>query len=177
MSEALAQGQPTQLLSFWMGGEEHAMELSYVKEVITHRAVTRVPSVPAFVLGVINLRGSIVPVVDLGAMLGLPRSAVTANSCFVIAPLFFGDEGAEAGLLVESVGQVLEVDEAEMTAAPAFGTRVSPDLLMGMARSGGRFIPVVNLMRALSAEGPLGPGAFAPKLAAPRSEPSRPGAL
>lgn len=176
MSDALAQGRPTQLLSFRMGGEEHAMDLSYVKEVINHRWVTRVPSVPAFVLGVINLRGSIVPVVDLGAMLGLGPSAVTASSCFVIAPLFFGDEGVQAGLLVESVGQVLEIEEGGVKAVPAFGTRVAPELLIGMVRFEERFLPVLHLMRALSTDGPLG-GAVAPESAAPRGEPSAPGAL
>ena len=177
MSEASAQGRPVQLLSFWMGGEEHAMDLSYVKEVITHRGVTRVPSVPAFVLGVINLRGSVVPVVDLGAMLGLPRSVVTASSCFVMAPLFFGEEGVQAGLLVESVGQVLDIEEGGVKAVPAFGTRVAPELLIGMVTFEERSLPVLNLMRALSTDGPLGGGAAAPESAAPRGEPYGPGTL
>src|ERR687889_643780 len=99
----------TQYLSFFVAGEEYAVGILQVKEIIEYDVVTRVPSMPACVRGVLNLRGRVVPVVDLARSFGLGESALTRRSCIVVVEVALDGEPTVVGVLVDAVSQVLDL--------------------------------------------------------------------
>jgi purine-binding chemotaxis protein CheW len=101
---------------------------------------------------VINLRGSVVPVVDLGVKLGLPESRITKTTCIVIAETNFEGERIVMGMLVDAVSQVVDLPREEVQAPPAFGTRVRNDYLLGMGRAGKKFALILDVDKVLSAD-------------------------
>jgi len=160
-----------QCLSFRMGREEYAVDLTRVREIIRYESATRVPRVPACVRGVVNLRGSVVPVIDLAIGLGMAGAAVTPQTCLVIVEVAVGGETSVLGLLADAVDQVLDLGAEDIEPPPSFGTRVPAAYLLGMARSDGRFVLLLDLDR-LFGEGALlrGLGVGGP---APDSPPAR----
>jgi len=142
-----------QFLTFHVGANEYALGLLGVEEIIACETITQVPTTPRFIRGVVNLRGSALPVVDLGAKLGLDRSAITRSSCIVVAEIASASAPAtRMGLLVDAVGQVLEVAPPSIRAVPAFGPGVRLDYLAGMVEIDARFVLVLDLSRVLSTE-------------------------
>ena len=137
-------------LSFQLADEEYAVPVSRVREIIEYDTVTRVPSTPAWIRGVINLRGGVVPVVDLGLRLGLPERAVTKRSCMVILELTLDGAPALVGVTVDAVSQVEEIRAQDVEAVPAFGTRLRVDCLLGMARHGKKFVLLLDIDRVLA---------------------------
>ncbi|MCP3136451.1 chemotaxis protein CheW [Pyxidicoccus xibeiensis] len=137
-------------LSFVIAGEEYAVGILRVREIIEHCPITRVPGMPPAVQGVINLRGSVVPVVDLAVKFGLPPRPVTRWSCFVIVEASLDGQQTAIGLLTDSVSEVLELGVDDIEAPPAFGTRVRLDFLLGMGRQNDKFIMLLDLDRLLS---------------------------
>ena len=150
----------SQILSFRLAGEVCAIGLSHVREIVRFESATRVPRVPGCVRGVINLRGSVVPVIDLAAGLGRPASPVTAQTCLLIVETPLGGESALLGLVVDSVLQVLDARDEDIEPPPAFGTTVPPSSLLGMARSSD------GLALLLDVEHLLGSGALLGAMAA-----------
>lgn len=140
----------SQYLGFRLGGEDYAVRILRVKEIIAFSPVTPVPGMPPAVLGVINLRGKVVPVVDLATKFGLPPRPVTKWSCIVIVETELEGERADVGLLTDAVSQVLDLPEKDIEPAPAFGTRVKVDYLEGLGRQEGRFVLLLNLDRLLT---------------------------
>ena len=143
--------QETQYLTFHLAGEEYAVGILAVKEIIPCGALTRVPQTPASIRGVINLRGNVVPVVDLAMKFGLGASAQTHRSCIVIVEVTLDGEPTIMGILADSVGQVMDFSDDDVVAPPIFGTRVNTGFLMGMGRSGSKFVLLLNIDRALAA--------------------------
>lgn len=141
----------TQFLSFVLCGEEYAVNILRVKEIIEYDALTRVPAMPDCVRGVINLRGRVVPVVDLAARFGLGDSSLTRRSCIVMVELNDGDESVVMGVITDAVSQVLDLDESAIEPPPSFGTRINTDFIQGMAESGRKFVIILNVDRALNA--------------------------
>lgn len=143
-------GAPSQYLSFFIGGEEYAVGILRVKEIIEYDVVTRVPSMPPCVRGVINLRGRVVPVIDLALTFGLPESTITRRSCIVVVERERDGEGVVMGILADAVSQVLDLSPDEIESPPAFGTRARTELLDGMAKGARKFVMLLNVDRALS---------------------------
>ena len=139
----------SQYLSFVLCGEEYAVNILRVKEIIEFDALTRVPAMPASVRGVINLRGRVVPVVDLAARFGLNESQITRRSCIVMVELTDNDESVVMGIIADAVSQVLDLAEAEIEPPPSFGTAISARFIRGMAETGKKFVIILDVDRAL----------------------------
>ena len=175
-----------QYLSFHVAGGEYALEILEVREIIPHGEITPLPRVPDFVRGLINLRGSVVPIVDLSRRLGFEPTPRTKRSSIVVSELELDGEWARIGLLADDVSEVLELGADEVEPAPRLGAPVSAVFLRGVAKVGARFVLVLDVeavvgeaaMRAAWAEladapeaGPLQEDPTAP----PPSGPATPG--
>jgi purine-binding chemotaxis protein CheW len=139
-----------QFLTFFLADEEYAISVLKVTEIIECSAMTRVPGVPPWIRGVTNLRGSVVPVVDLAVKFGLPATPVTARTCVVVVEIKADDERLLLGVMCDAVHQVLDLPAGEMRPAPAFGPRVRVDCILGMGVDGGKFVVILDIDRILS---------------------------
>lgn len=149
-STAKVAAGPGQYLGLFIGGEEYAIGILRVKEILQFEALTRVPGTPPSIRGVINVRGSVVPVVDLAVKFGLPETAVTARTCVVIVEVEVEGERTVMGVMADSVSQVFDLVADDIQAPPAFGTRVHVEYLLGMGRAGKRFSLILDIDRLLS---------------------------
>ncbi|HEU4385445.1 MAG TPA: chemotaxis protein CheW [Anaeromyxobacteraceae bacterium] len=148
----MAETEKRQFLSFTMDGVDYAVGILQVREILQYEPVTRVPSVPRSVRGVINLRGAVVPVVDLSLKFGLPETPVSGRTCILIVEARLDGEPTVLGVLADSVSEVLELGPRDVEPPPAFGTRVTVDYLAGMGKVDGRFVLLLDLDRALSTD-------------------------
>lgn len=143
-----------QCLTFLLDGQEFAIDLLRVREIVPYEGATRVPRVQPCVLGVVNLRGNVVPVIDLAVGLGMPATEVTPRTCLMIIEAAVGGENSVLGLVAAAVNHVLDLRADDVEPPPSFGTRVPAAFLVGIARSEGGFVSVLDLDRIL-AEGIL----------------------
>lgn len=150
-SEAVHQ-EEAQYLTFMLSGEMFAIGILGIKEILEYGNITSVPMMPAFVRGVINLRGAVVPVVDLSARFGRHSSDVTRRSCIVIIEADSEAGTQDVGLMVDAVSAVLEIPASEIEPAPSFGARIRSDFISGMAKVAGKFVIVLNADRVLSVD-------------------------
>ena len=141
-----------QYLTFLLAGEEYAISILQVKEIIDYDTVTTVPKTPKWIRGVINLRGSVVPVVDLGVKFGMEERAVTKTSCIVIIETQFEGQNATIGIVADAVSQVMDLAADDIRAVPEFGTRIKVDYLLGMAQLGKKFALLLNVDKVLSTD-------------------------
>jgi len=141
-----------QYLTFVLGGEVFAIAIDGVKEIIEHGGITTVPMMPDFIRGVINLRGAVVPVVDLSARFGKSVAAVTKRTCIVIIEVGAGEEKQDIGMMVDAVSAVLDIPAADVEPPPAFGARLRTDFLSGMGKVKGKFVIILNVEHVLSIE-------------------------
>ena len=138
-----------QYLTFTVAGEAYAFGIARIREIIEYGRLTPIPLMPAFVRGVINLRGSVVPVIDLSARLGRAPSTIGRRSCIVIVELPESDgERRELGLLVDAVSAVIDIPEIEPP--PSFGARMRPDFILGMGKLDERFVVILDPTQTLS---------------------------
>jgi purine-binding chemotaxis protein CheW len=144
-----------QFLSFLMGADACAVELSHVHEIVRFESATRVPRVPACIRGVVNLRGNVVPVIDLAVGLAMTEAPVTPRSCLLVVEATLGRERSVVGLIADAVSQVLDLRPEDIEPAPSFGTRVPATFLLGMVRSESGFVQLLDLDRLLGVDGPL----------------------
>jgi purine-binding chemotaxis protein CheW len=143
--------EPAQYLTFMLAGEMFAIGILAIKEIIEYGSLTSVPMMPASVRGVINLRGAVVPVMDLLARFGKPPSAITKRSCIVIVEVAAGGEESHViGLAVDAVNEVLDIAPADIEPPPAFGARIRGDFIHGMGKVKGKFVILLDLDHALS---------------------------
>ncbi|WP_426139684.1 chemotaxis protein CheW [Pseudomonas sp. DWP3-1-2] len=143
--------EEAQYLTFMLAQEMFAIGILGIKEIIEYGNLTIVPMMPAFVRGVINLRGAVVPVVDLSARFGRPDSDITRRSCVVIIEASAEDgQPQDIGLLVDTVSAVLEIPASQIEPPPSFGARIRADFISGMAKVDGRFVIVLEVSRVLS---------------------------
>jgi purine-binding chemotaxis protein CheW len=152
MASQSAVGEQAQYLGFHIAEEEYAIGILRVREILEYDTVTRVPTTPPSIRGVINLRGSVVPVVDLAVKLGLPESVITKRSCVVVVDVELEDERTVMGLLTDAVSQVIDLPATEIEPPPPFGTRVRVDCLLGMGRAGKKFVLLLDIDKLLSAQ-------------------------
>ena len=147
-----AQGnEQQQYLTFMLGGETFAIGILAIKEIIEFDKLTTVPMMPRFVRGVINLRGAVVPVIDLSARFGRDVTTAGKRTCIVIVEVAAGEGAQDVGVLVDAVNEVMEIPAAEIEPAPAFGARVRSEFIAGMGKVGGRFVIILNVGHVLSA--------------------------
>jgi purine-binding chemotaxis protein CheW len=139
-----------QYLTFMLGKEVFAVSILRIKEIIEYGQLTVVPMMPEFIRGVINLRGSVVPVMDLLARFGQDSSALSKRTCVVILEIELEGETQDVGILVDAVNEVLEISGSEVEPAPRFGTNIRADFISGMGKVGGRFVIILDLNRVVS---------------------------
>ena len=141
-----------QYLTFLTAGEEYAIGIVKVREIIEYEAVTTVPNTPTWIRGVTNLRGRVVPVVDLAVKFGLPASRLSKFSCVIIAEVIFQGENLTMGVLADSVCQVVELSADQIEPPPPFGTRVKTEYLLGMGAMGKKFCLILDIDKVLSTD-------------------------
>jgi purine-binding chemotaxis protein CheW len=145
-------GSGCRLDVFLLGEEVFAMDIRTVREIIQVGPMTAVPLMPGFVRGVINLRGAVVPVIDLQARFGRAAARLGKKSCIVIFDGRHDGEPVELGLLVDAVSEVIDIAAADIEPPPAFGGGVRRDFIRGMGKVGGRFVIILEPGRALDVE-------------------------
>jgi purine-binding chemotaxis protein CheW len=148
----LGQAKPDpslQYLTYSVGDEVFAMDIRSVREIIQYGAMTVVPLMPEFVRGVINLRGAVVPVIDLQSRFGRSKAAVGKKTCIVIFDASTEGEKLELGLMVDAVSEVIDIRESQIEPAPQFGATIRRDFIRGMAKVDGDFIVILEPERAL----------------------------
>ncbi|HEX9402307.1 MAG TPA: chemotaxis protein CheW [Anaeromyxobacter sp.] len=141
-----------QYLSFSLRGTEYAVGILKVKEILQYEQTTRVPATPRSVRGVINLRGQVVPVVDLAAKFGLGETEPTRLTCILIVEAQLDGAPTVVGVMSDSVQEVIELGPDDIEPTPAFGTQVRVDFLLGVGKIGKRFVLLLDLDRVISAD-------------------------
>jgi len=142
-----------QYLTFMLGGESFGIGIMAVKEIIEFGNITEVPMMPASIRGVINLRGAVVPVMDLAARFGRAPSVPGKRTCIVIVELELEGERQVTGIIVDAVSAVLDIAAADIEPAPAFGTRIRGDFIGGMGKVNGKFVILLNVEQVLELDG------------------------
>ena len=141
-----------QYLTFMLGGEMFSLSILAIKEIIWYANLTDVPMMPACIRGVINLRGAVVPVIDLKARFGGQPTEVTRRTCIVIIELTENDERQDIGVVVDAVSEVLEIPAAEIEPPPSFGARIRADFIKGMGKVNGKFVILLEVDKVLSVD-------------------------
>jgi purine-binding chemotaxis protein CheW len=145
-------GEERQYLTFLLSGEMFAIAILNIKEIIEYGSLTEVPMMPSFIRGVINLRGAVVPVVDLSARFGRNKTDISRRTCIVIIEVAGKDEKHDIGVMVDSVSEVLEIPRSEIEPPPAFGARIRVDFMQGMGKVAGKFVIILNADKVLSVD-------------------------
>ena len=149
----MSQSQAVQYLTFTLDGEAFATEITKVREVLEYTEVTRVPRTPDFMQGVINLRGNVVPVIDLRLQFGMAVCENTVDTCIIIIEVTIDGHATVLGALADSVQEVIELREDQLEPAPALGTRVNNKFIQAMGKThDDRFIIVLDMDNVFSLE-------------------------
>ena len=137
-----------------LGGETFALGILNIREIIQYGDITSVPMMPKFIRGVINLRGRVVPVVDLAARFNRSASEVSRRTSIVIIEMHQDDQNdsQSIGVVVDAVNEVVDIMQSDIEPPPSFGAKIRPDFISGMAKKDGRFVIVLNLDKVLSVD-------------------------
>lgn len=141
-----------QYLTFMLGGEIFAIGILGIKEIIEYGQLTEVPMMPGFIRGVINLRGAVVPVVDLSNRFGRHSTEVTRRTCIVIVEVKTGEGKQDMGIVVDAVNEVLEIPHDQIEPPPTFGAKIRADFISGMGKVDGHFVILLSVDRVLSVD-------------------------
>jgi purine-binding chemotaxis protein CheW len=144
--------QTDQYLTFTLAEETYAIEIVKVREVIDYVQVTRVPRMPAYLRGVINLRGSVVPVLDLRLILGMPSIEKTIDTCVIIAEVQVDGESLHLGMLADSVQEVIDVNPSQIGPPPKLGSMLDTNFIRGMGKRDEGFFIILNVDQVLSVD-------------------------
>lgn len=144
--------ESVQHLSFRVRNARYALPIDLVREIIEYGQVTTVPMMPVFIHGVINLRGNVVPVMDLAARFGQDLSVPNKRTCIVIIELDLDEQHQRIGLVVDAVDAVLDIEPDQVEQAPPFGAGIRTDFIAGMARDERGFTIILDVRRVLSLE-------------------------
>ena len=140
-----------QYLTFSLGEEMFAIGILAIREIIEYGHITEVPMVPPFIRGVINLRGSVVPVIDLSVRFGRQAGETTKRTCIVIIEIGHANaQHHQMGIVVDAVSEVLEIPASEIEPPPAFGSHIRIDFISGMGKVNGKFVVLLDVDRILS---------------------------
>ncbi len=143
--------ETSQFLSFSLDSDLYALDIAKVREVLEFGSVTKVPRTPEFMRGVINLRGTVVPVVDLRLKFGLPRTEKLINTCIIIVEVTIDNETTILGALADSVQEVMELEPSQIDPPPRIGTRLDTAFITGMGKRDDRFIIILDIDKVFSA--------------------------
>lgn len=132
-------------LTFILDKEEYGLEILKVKEIIGLMDITSLPQTPAFVKGVINLRGKVIPVVDLRLRFQMEEADHTEKTCIIVVEVQAEDRYSQIGIIVDSVSEVLQVQEDDLQATPSFGVNIDTGYILGMAKSQGRIRTLLDI--------------------------------
>ena len=143
---------PSQYLTFALGGEMFAVGILNVKEIIEYGNLTEIPMMPTFIRGVINLRGSVVPVIDLAARFGGSPAELGKRTYIVIVEVADADTQHDIGIMVDAVSEVLDIPASEIEPPPSFGAKIRADFIFGMGKVDGKFVIILNINKVLSIE-------------------------
>ncbi len=152
MSSVSEVAEREQYLAFTLVGGDYAVGILKVKEILQYEDITPVPSTPRSIRGVLNLRGSVVPVVDLAVKFGLPETTITKRTCVLVVETALDGVATVMGLMADSVSQVIELGADDIEEPPAFGTRVKVGYLIGMGKLGRKFVLLLDIDKVLSAD-------------------------
>jgi purine-binding chemotaxis protein CheW len=141
-----------QYLTFTLAEETFAIEIVKVREVIDYVHLTRVPRMPVFLRGVINLRGSVVPVIDLRLILSMPAVEKTVDTCIIIAEVNMDGEPLHLGMLADSVQEVIDIDPSQIDPPPRLGSMLNTEFIRGMGKRGEGFFIILNIDQVLSSD-------------------------
>jgi purine-binding chemotaxis protein CheW len=144
--------ETTQYLTFKLDNEVFAFDITKVREVLDFTAVTKVPRTPDFMRGVINLRGSVVPVVDLRLKFGMAATERTVNTCIIITEVTVDGDTTVLGCLADAVQEVMDLEPGSIAPAPRIGTKLRTDFIRGMGKREERFIILLDIDKAFSSE-------------------------
>jgi purine-binding chemotaxis protein CheW len=150
--DASTTNSTSQYLSFRLEQELFAVDIGRVREVLEFNSLTKVPGTPSFMRGVINLRGSVVPVVDIRVKLGLGLTEKTVETCVVISEIVVDGERTVLGVLVDSLQEVIDLDSQHLVPPPRLGTRINSGVVRGMGKRDERFIMILDLDRIFTVE-------------------------
>ena len=142
----------TQYLTFKLEKEIFALDISKVREVLDFTAITKVPRTPEFMRGVINLRGNVVPVVDMRLKFGMTKTENTVNTCIIIVEINLDGETTVLGALADAVQEVIELGAGQIEPAPKIGTKLKTDFIEGMGKRDEGFIIILDIDRVFSAD-------------------------
>jgi len=141
-----------QYLTFYLGEEVFAIDVANVREILEFTTVTKVPNTPEYMRGVINLRGSVVPVLDMRQKFGMTSTEKTINTCIVVVEVVYEEEEIVVGALVDSVQEVFELEAENIEPAPRIGTHVKTEFIKGMGKKDEGFIIILDSAKVFSAE-------------------------
>jgi purine-binding chemotaxis protein CheW len=146
--EKKAEARGGKFLTFFLGEEEYGLEILKVQEIIGLMSITRVPRTPAYVRGVINLRGKVIPIVELRSKFRMEPVEDTEQTCIIVVQT----QGVQFGVVVDRVSEVVDLDSGSIEDAPEFGTDIDTDFILGMGKTGSRVRILVDIDRVLSRE-------------------------
>lgn len=141
-----------QYLTFNLKEAMYAIGILHIKEILEYSNVTPVPMMPNFIKGVINLRGAVVPVVDLAARFGAEQSNIVKRTCIVIIEVLNEDVMQDIGVMVDAVSEVIEISNKDIEPAPAFGAQIRADFIQGMGKINGKFVIILQVDKVLSVQ-------------------------
>jgi len=142
--------QTTQYLTFNLADEVFAVDVGRVREILEITNITKVPQTPDFMRGVINLRGSVVPVIDMRLKFGMSETERTVNTCIVVVEVAMDGETTVLGALADSVQEVIDMDPEQIEAAPHIGTHLNTDFIKGMGKYDNRFVMILDIDKIFS---------------------------
>jgi purine-binding chemotaxis protein CheW len=139
-----------QYLTFMLSGETYAISILSIKEIIQYGQLTEVPRMPDFIRGVINLRGAVVPVIDLSSRFGKQPTIIGERNCIIIIEVALGESTQNVGVMVDAVNAVLKIPASEIEQAPSFGSNIHSEFIAGMGKIKGKFVIILDIQYVLS---------------------------
>ena len=139
-----------QYLTFQLNDEIFALDVSHVREILEFTTVTKVPKTPEYMRGVINLRGSVVPVLDMRLKFGMSMTVKTVNTCIIVVEVSFEGETSIIGALVDSVEEVFELEPGQIEPAPKIGVQLKTEFIKGMGKRENAFIMILDIDKVFS---------------------------
>lgn len=150
--KSLADNLAGKYLTFRLGDEEYGLEILKVQEIIQIQAITKVPRTPEYVRGVINLRGKVIPVVDLRRKFGLPAIPDTEKTCIIVVQIHQGDATVTMGVLIDEVKEVLDIAAGNIENTPGFGANIDTQFILGMGKIGSSVKILLDIDKVLSVQ-------------------------
>ena len=148
--QAVKENMIQQYLTFVLGREIFALNILNVKEIIEYGQLTEVPKMPVFIRGVINLRGAVVPAIDMAARFDKPSAQITRKTCIVIIEVAHTGGTQVVGVMVDAVNEVVDIESGNIEPAPSFGANIRADFIEGMGKIDGKFVIILNVNNVLS---------------------------